>query len=89
VFAKLHKATISVVMSVNMSVCPHDRTLLPLGGGIFVKFYESVLLQSVQKSEVSLKSNITCILYAHLRTFLTTLLATTAKIAIDITRLGQ
>jgi hypothetical protein len=55
-FAKLRKATISFVMSVRPSFCPHGTTRLPMDefplNFIFVYF-----LKTVEKSQVSLKSD--------------------------------
>ena len=43
-FAKLRKATISIVVSA-LSVCPHETPLLPLDG-----FSQNVILNSFRKS---------------------------------------
>jgi hypothetical protein len=51
-FEKLRKATVSFVMSVRPSVCPHGTTRLPLDGFLFKM---SISRLSVEKIQISLK----------------------------------
>jgi hypothetical protein len=53
-FAKLRKATVTVVMSVCLSIRPYGATRLPLGG--FLRNL-STYRKSIEKSEVWLKSD--------------------------------
>jgi len=56
-FAKLPKATVSFVMSVCLSVCPHDTTRLPLHGLAYHFIFGIFFRQSVHKIRVLLQSD--------------------------------
>ena len=55
-FAKLSKATISLVMSVCPTVRPHRTTLLPLGNFDKTSYSSFFFRKRVEKIQVSLKS---------------------------------
>jgi hypothetical protein len=56
-FAKLRKATISFVLSVRPSVCPHGKKNSALTGRIFMKFYFWVPFENLSRTfKFSLKS---------------------------------
>jgi hypothetical protein len=56
-FAKLREATISFLLSVCMSSCPHGTTRLPLDGFSLNLVFEYFFRKSVENIQGSLKSD--------------------------------